>query len=98
MAPPEPFRTMSVSCIPYALGIFSAQMLRRQCLLYKMSEGDMAASFGTLVEGPTIALVKLGLLGCDATSNQKALGPLSSSFLVLTLHTGLISTMAKLLS
>ena len=67
-------------------------------LLPAASEGDMGASFRTLVEGPTIASVKLGLLGCDATSNQKALGPLSSSFLVLTLHTGLISTMAKLLS
>lgn len=35
-------------------------------LLPIASEGDMAASFRTLVEGPTIASVKLGLLGCDA--------------------------------
>ena len=85
MAPPEPFRTMSVSCIPYALGIFSAQMLRRQCLLSKMSEGDMAASFGTLVEGPTTTSVTPGRLSCDLECHVPSKGPrlLSSSFLAV---------------
>lgn len=85
MAPPEPFRTMSVSCIPYALGIFPAQMLRRQCLLPKVSEGDMAASFGTLVEGPTTTSVTPGpwIVIWNATYHQKAQVLLSSSFLAV---------------
>ena len=58
----------------------------------------MAASFGTLVEGPTTTSVTLGPLGCDLECHIPSKGPRASVFILLgcTLHAGPILTCCEI--